>query len=157
MKEGYINGSDLLARIGAKCVGHCSSHTANFNTETKDRAVKPVATATVGSSGLYKQKGITGLGVTVDFEGLSSYDETEGGFGYILDAWAKGKPVELSLFEREDDETPYLEADFVITSLKRTAPADDDVTYTGTAEMTGAPKTLDPSVLTEMKAKTPGS
>lgn len=42
---GYINGSDLLLKVGGKAVGHCTSHTLTFNSETKDRAVKPVASA----------------------------------------------------------------------------------------------------------------
>ena len=43
-ETGYINGSDLLLKIGDKAVGHCTSHKLTFNSETKDRAVKPVAT-----------------------------------------------------------------------------------------------------------------
>lgn len=45
MEKGYINGSDLLLKVAGKAVGHCSSHTLTFNSETKDRAVKPVASA----------------------------------------------------------------------------------------------------------------
>lgn len=41
----YINGSDILLKVDGKAVGHCSTHTLTFNSETKDRAVKPVATA----------------------------------------------------------------------------------------------------------------
>ena len=40
-KQGYVNGSDLLMSIGGKACGHCTSHTATYNSETKDRAVKP--------------------------------------------------------------------------------------------------------------------
>ena len=45
VKKGYVNGSDLLLYINGKAVGHCTSHTATFNSETKERAVKPVASA----------------------------------------------------------------------------------------------------------------
>ena len=42
-KTGYVNGSDMLLYIGSKAIGHCTSHTTTFNSETKDRSVKPVA------------------------------------------------------------------------------------------------------------------
>ena len=50
-KTGYCNGSDMLLFVGGKAVGHCTSHTTTINSETKDRAVKPVATKGV-SAGL---------------------------------------------------------------------------------------------------------
>ena len=59
-KSGYVNGSDLLLFIGGKAVGHCTSHTMTFNSETKERAVKPVAKKGI-TSGLWKGKGVTGL------------------------------------------------------------------------------------------------
>ena len=43
VKNGYVNGSDMLLYIGEKAIGHCTSHTTTFDTETKDRAVKPEA------------------------------------------------------------------------------------------------------------------
>ena len=48
-KKGYVNGSDLLLGIAGKPYGHCTTHTATFTSETKDRAVKPVATLTATS------------------------------------------------------------------------------------------------------------
>ena len=60
-KTGYCNGSDMLLYVGGKAVGHCTTHTSTFNSETKDRAVKPVASKGV-SSGLWKGKGVVGLG-----------------------------------------------------------------------------------------------
>ena len=48
----YINGSDILLKVDGKAVGHCSTHTLTFNSETKDRAVKPVATAAISSAAI---------------------------------------------------------------------------------------------------------
>ena len=45
-KQGYVNGSDLLMTIGEKACGHCTSHTTTYTSETKDRAVKPLASKT---------------------------------------------------------------------------------------------------------------
>ena len=36
MSKGYVNGSDLLLMVGEKCVGHCTSHSVTYNSETKD-------------------------------------------------------------------------------------------------------------------------
>ena len=72
---GYVNGSDLLLQIGEKAVGHCSTHTLTFNSETKERAVKPVASLPK-SAGLWKEKGVTSLSISISAEGLRFYDET---------------------------------------------------------------------------------
>lgn len=135
-KNGYINGSDLLIKIAGKAVGHCTSHTLTFASETKDRAVKPVASATISTS-LWKGKGVTGLSVSISAEGLRNYDETEGGFKSLVNAWVTGQPVEVIGFERESDATPYLSGNFVITNLEETSPAQDDATYSISLENDG--------------------
>ena len=155
-KSGYVNGSDLLLFIGGKAVGHCTSHTLTFNSETKDRSVKPVASKGI-SAGLWKAKGVTGLSISISFEGLSNYDETETSFKDLIAAWKTGKSVEVKAYEREvtDGEgpkTPYLVGKFVIASLEQSAPAQDDVTYSGSLENDGEPDTLDESVITQNAA-----
>lgn len=134
----YINGSDLLLGVAGKCIGHCTSHTTTNTSETKDRAVKPVKTAGMANS-LYKTKGVVGLSMSVKAEGLCFYDETEGGYGYLLDLWSKGAAVELKCFHRTNDATPYLVGNFVISSLEKTAPAQDDVSYSVQFELAGVP------------------
>lgn len=140
MNKGYINGSDLLLKVGGKAVGHCSSHTLTFNSETKDRAVKPAATA-AKSSGLWKNKGVTGLSISISFEGLRFYDETESGYEQIAPSWGKGESVEVEAFKRGNDMTPYVKGNFVIASLEETSPATDDATYSGSLENDGEPET----------------
>ena len=144
-KVGYVNGSDLLLKVGSNAIGHCTTHTTTFNTETKDRSVKPVASASI-SAGLWKGKGVTGLSVSISFEGLTNYEETEGGFKTLLNAWKTGQPVEVVALERENAD-PYLTGSFVIASLEQSAPAQDDVTYSGTLENNGE-VTLDPTKIT---------
>ena len=140
MNKGYINGSDLLLKVGGKAVGHCSSHTLTFNSETKDRAVKPAATA-AKSSGLWKEKGVTGLSISISFEGLRFYDETESGYEQIAPSWGKGESVEVEAFKRGNDNTPYVKGNFVIASLEEPSPATDDATYSGSLENDGEPET----------------
>jgi len=136
--SGYINGSDILLSVGGKAIGHCTSHTLTFNSETKDRAVKPAASAGY-SSGLWKGKGVTGLSISVSAEGLRYYGEAENGWDELSALWGAGAPVTVKAFQREGDAEPYLEGSFVITSLEETSPAQDDATYSISLENDGEP------------------
>lgn len=147
-RTGYCNGSDMLVYVDGKAVGHCTSHTATFNSETKDRAVKPVASAPI-SAGLWKGKTVTGLSISISAEGLVNYDETESGFKELLAAWKQGKSITAKCMERGDDDKPYLEGSFVITNLERTDPAQDDATYSIQLENDGQPTALDETAITE--------
>lgn len=147
-KSGYTNGSDLLLYVNGKAVGSCTSHTSTFNSETKDRAVKPVASKPI-SSGLWKRKGVIGLSYSISAEGLRFYDETECGFKELFKLWKAGKSVKVKCMEREKAEDPYLVGDCVITSLEESAPAQDDATYSLNLENDGEPETLNEDAITE--------
>ena len=146
-KNGYVNGSDLLLYIDGKAMASCTSHTTTFNSETKDRAVKPVASASL-SAGLWKQKGVIGLSYSISGEGLRFYNETECGYKDLLRLWKAGKSVEVKCMER-DSTTPYLVGKCVIASIEETAPAQDDATYSVSLENDGEPTKLDESAITE--------
>lgn len=148
VKSGYCNGSDLLLYVDGKAVGSCTSHTATFNSETKERAVKPVASAAL-SSGKWKKKGVVGLSYSISAEGLRFYDETECGFKHLFKLWKEGKSVEVKCMERAEAEKPYLVGACVITSLEESAPAQDDATYSASFENDGEPTTLDEEAITE--------
>lgn len=147
-KKGYCNGSDMLVYVGGKAVGHCTTHTTTLNSETKDRAVKPVATESL-SAGLWKGKGVTGLSVSISAEGLVFYGESETGYKALYAAWKAGQSIEVKCMERENSDKPYLKGKFVIASLERTDPAQDDSTYTVNLENDGEPDTLDETAITE--------
>lgn len=146
-KTGYCNGSDMLLFIDGKAVGHCTSHTTTINSETKDRAVKPVATKGI-SAGLWKNKGVVGLSVSISAEGLVFYQETESGYKSCLALIGKGQSVEVKCMERESTDKPYLTGKFVIASLERTDAAQDDATYSISLENDGE-VTFDESAITE--------
>ena len=150
---GYINGSDLLLKVGGKAVGHCTSHTLTFNSETKDRAVKPEANA-AKSSGLWKGKGVTGLSISISAEGLRFYDETENGHEQMASLWGKNASVEVEAFKRGGDKTPYVKGNFVIASLEETSPAQDDATYSVSLENDGEPETYPGKDATEAATQT---
>lgn len=146
-KTGYCNGSDMLLYVGGKPVGHCSTHTTTINSETKDRAVKPVASKGI-SAGLWKGKGVVGLSVSISAEGLCFYQETENGYKECLASIAKGQSVEVKCMERGSDTQPYLTGRFVIASLERTDPAQEDSTYSISLENDGEVN-FDPEAITE--------
>ena len=146
-KIGYCNGSDMLLYVGGKAIGSCTSHTTTFNSATKERAVKPVASAAM-ASGLWKKKGVIGLSYSISAEGLVFYNETEFGYKALVAAWKTGKSVEVKGMERES-ERPYLAGMCVIASLERTDPAQDDSTYSISLENDGEPTTLDETAITE--------
>ena len=146
-KTGFCNGSDMLLYINGKAVGSCTSHSTTFSSETKERAVKPVASLGA-QSGLWKKKGVVGLSYSISAEGLVFYNETEFGYKSLVAAWKAGQSVTVKCMERES-ETPYLEGKCVIASLERTDPAQDDSTYSISLENDGEPTTLDEDAITE--------
>lgn len=147
-KTGYCNGSDMLLYVSGKAVGHCTTHTTTMSSETKDRAVKPVASAGI-SAGLWKGKGVTGLSISIKADGLVFYEESESGYKTLFAAWKAGKSIDVKCMERENSEKPYLAGKFVISSLERTDPAQDDSTYSVSLENDGEPEKLDETALTE--------
>lgn len=147
-KQGYTNGSDLLLYVDGKAVGSCTSHTTTFNSETKERAVKPTADKQI-TSGLWKKKGVVGLSYSISAEGLRFYDETECGFKELFKLWKAGKSVQVKCMEREESEKPYLSGLCVITSLEESAPAQDDATYSLSLDNDGEPDVLDDEAITE--------
>ena len=90
------------------------------------------------AAALFKSKRITGLSVQVKADGLVVYSETESGLKALLGKWKVGQSIELALFEREGDDTPYCSGNFIITSLEQTAPAGEDTTYSVTFDNDGS-------------------
>ncbi len=139
MDTGYINGSDLLLIVGGKAIGHCTTHTLTFNSDTKDRQVKPEASKTV-SSGFWKEKGVTGLSISISAEGLRYEGDAENGYDELSALWGKGEVVTVSAIKRSSDSDPYLKGNFVISSVEETSPAQDDTTYSISLENAGEPE-----------------
>ena len=125
----YCNGSNMLLYLGEDAFGHCTTHTATMNSETKDRAVKPAASK-AKTNGMWKEKGVTGLSIAISAEGLIYDGETEASYQKMLAAWKSGQPVKIKCMQRGESKKPYLAGSFIISSLERTDPAQDDSTYT---------------------------
>lgn len=144
MSNRYVNGSDVLLRIkdtgaqsgGYNALGHCTSHTVTYSSDTKDRAVKPIASADFASS-LWRNKSVQGLSISIQGEGLRVYQDSETSFATLLNIWKNGLPVQCSCFLRSKDTAPYLWGQFVITNLEESNPAEDDATFSITLENDG--------------------
>lgn len=144
----YCNGSNMLLYLGEDAFGHCTTHTATMNSETKDRAVKPSASK-AKTNGMWKEKGVTGLSIAISAEGLIYDGETEASYQKMLAAWKSGQPVKIKCMQRGESKKPYLAGSFIISSLERTDPAQDDSTYTINLDNNGEPDTLDETAFTD--------
>ncbi len=89
--------------------------------------------------------------MSISAEGLVFYQETESGYKETLAMIAKGQSVEVKCMERENTDKPYLTGKFVIASLERTDPAQDDATYSISLENDGE-VTFDDTAITETVA-----
>nr|UVY59731.1 MAG: tail tube protein family protein [Bacteriophage sp.]UWF94369.1 MAG: tail tube protein family protein [Bacteriophage sp.]UWI37160.1 MAG: tail tube protein family protein [Bacteriophage sp.] len=138
----------MLLYLGEDAFGHCTTHTATMNSETKDRAVKPVASK-AKTNGMWKEKGVTGLSIAISAEGLIYDGETEASYQKMLAAWKSGQPVKIKCMQRGESKKPYLAGSFIISSLERTDPAQDDSTYTINLDNNGEPDTLDETAFTD--------
>ncbi len=146
----YINGSNMLLAVADKAIGSSQEHTVSYETETKEHAVKPVETA--GEDiGMFKEQAVTGLGITISFKGFRVDNETELTFEQLQAMWYNHEPIKAACFKRptggvkDGNRSPYLVANFVITKLSESHPAEDDSTYDGELKMTGAPETWTPT------------
>ncbi len=144
----YCIGSNMLLYLGEDAFGHCTTHTATMNSETKDRAVKPAASK-AKTNGMWKEKGVTGLSIAISAEGLIYDGETEASYQKMLAAWKSGQPVKIKCMQRGESKKPYLAGSFIISSLERTDPAQDDSTYTINLDNNGEPDTLDETAFTD--------
>ena len=151
----YCNGSNMLLYLGEDAFGHCTTHTATMNSETKDRAGKPLASK-AKTNGMWKEKGVTGLSIAISAEGLIYDGETEASYGKMMAAWKSGQPVKIKCMQRGDSQKPYLAGSFIISSLERTDPAQDDSTYTINLDNNGEPDTLDETAFTDGTASSDG-
>lgn len=146
MNRGYVNGNDMLLAINGKQVGHSTEHVTNYNTTTKERAVKAPEKEKISVS-LFKELTVTGLEITVSFKGLRVYDEDGLSVELLRSMWKNAQPVPFECYDRPangvtgSNRDPYLVANGIITKLTENAPADDDVTFDGEIKMSGAPTT----------------
>ena len=137
--QEYMSGSNVLFSVGGKGLGHSTTHTVTYSTETKKRGVKPPVKEKTKKA-LFSGKGVTEMSISVHGEGFRYKGEEELSLDEIRKLWGIGRSVELSCFERDGDATPYLKGKFVISKVEETSPAQDDATFTVDFENDGEPE-----------------
>lgn len=137
--QGYMNGSNVLFTVGGKGLGHSTTHSVTYDTETKERGVKPPVKEKAKKA-LFSGKGVVKMSISVHGEGFRYKGEEELSLDDIRKLWGVGQSVELSCFERESDAMPYLKGKFVIKKVDETSPAQDDATFTVDFENDGEPE-----------------
>lgn len=150
--EGYIHGSNLIVFFGGKALGHCSSCEIQDQAETKSRAIKslpdygesesdtdlqPAAGEDTSTDGLWEEKSVSKRSVTINAEGFVCKDETGTTYDELVAAMDAGVPVKVKYAHKDEQNKKYRVGMFLITSLTRNDPADDDSTYSITLENTG--------------------
>jgi predicted secreted protein len=139
--SGYKPGSDLLIFVGGQAIGHCSTCTITHQSESRERAVKPVASLAAAGAGKWTEKNVSKLSVSISAEGFSFFGETEAGYKELLAMWQAAQPVVVKYAYRGEEANAYYGGTFVITNLSETSPAGDDATYSVSLENSG-PVTL---------------
>lgn len=141
LETGYVNGSDMLLSVEGKCIGHCTSHKISYNTNTTEHKVKAPESED-SSRSLFSENEVTGLGYTIDFEGLAHNEETENSMGALRMAWRAAMPVEVKCFRRGQKDAPYLVGKCVFSSFSEDYPGQEDTTFSGSLQNSGAPTTF---------------
>ena len=138
-KGDYIEGRDIMlyANTGTSdetptytATAAAKSHSINYSGETKERVTKDTG------SGAWSEKRVTKLGVSIKVEALTVYVDC--GYDKLLEIMKSRQPVLLKYgFKEEETGDTYEEGKFVITSLEKNDPADDDSTYSASFENSG--------------------
>lgn len=139
-KGDYIEGRDIMlyANTGTSdetptytATAAAKSHSINYSGETKERVTKDTG------SGAWSEKRVTKLGVSIKVEALTVYN-VDCGYDKLLEIMKSRQPVLLKYgFKEEEAGDTYEEGKFVITSLEKNDPADDDSTYSASFENSG--------------------
>lgn len=139
-KGDYIEGRDIMlyANTGTSdetptytATAAAKSHSINYSGETKERVTKDTG------SGAWSEKRVTKLGVSIKVEALTVYN-VDCGYDKLLEIMKSRQPVLLKYgFKEEATGDTYEEGKFVITSLEKNDPADDDSTYSASFENSG--------------------
>ena len=151
-KNGIVHGSDVITYMGDVAIAHCTSCEIQYGAETKSRAtkvepdyseaetdeeIKAQEGDDTSNDGKWDEKSISKMNVTVTAEGMVGYDEQGQTFDKLEDAFLHGKKVKVKYAHTAEKNKCYRVGWFLITSITRTDPADDDSTFNITFENSG--------------------
>lgn len=151
-KNGIVHGSDVITYMEDVAIAHCTSCEIQYGAETKSRAtkvepdyseaetdeeIKAQEGDDTSNDGMWDEKTISKMSVTITAEGMVGYDKQGQTFDKLEDAFLQRKKVKVKYAHSAEKTKRYRVGWFVITSLTRTDPADDDSTFNITFENSG--------------------
>ena len=133
----YEDGSAYLLYVVVeeqeKLIGGSTSHNVSTSAETKSRSTKDV-------SGKWDEKTVTKLSQTVKLDALVLTDPEKYSYDDLMALMKAGEPVKLRYGKKKEnlaEGDKSEEGMYVITSLERNDPANDDSTLSATFENSG--------------------
>ena len=155
--EGYIHGSNMIVFVGNKALGHCSSCEIQDQSETKSRAIKVLPDyggqveqdpdlktgdgEDTSKDGLWEEKSVSKRTVSINADCFVCENETGSTYDELVALMDAGEPVKVKYAHAGEQDSKYRVGKFIITSLQRTDPADDDSSYTISLENSGKVRT----------------
>lgn len=134
----YEDGSAYLLYVVVeneeKLIGGSTSHNVSTSAETKSRSTKDI-------SGKWDEKTVTKLSQTVKLDALVLTDPEKYSYDDLMALMKAGEPVKLRYGKKKESLAEGDKSEggmYVITSLERNDPANDDSTLSATFENSGA-------------------
>lgn len=134
----YEDGSAYLLYVVVeneeKLIGGSTSHNVSTSAETKSRSTKDI-------SGKWDEKTVTKLSQTVKLDALVLTDPEKYSYDDLMALMKAGEPVKLRYGKKKESLAQGDKSEegmYVITSLERNDPANDDSTLSATFENSGA-------------------
>jgi len=124
---GQACGTDLILLVEGTAIAHCTNHTLNTTTATRDATTKDSAGWADNLPGVKSW--------TVDFSGLYHYAAAYG-MSDLFALQTAGTPVSLR-FTNSTSGDKYFHGEAYVTGLSIDSPSEENVTYSGTFIGTG--------------------
>lgn len=136
----------MIVFVGSKALGHCTSCEIQDQSETKSRAIKVLPNYSTGGQnqdtdlqpnsgedtsldGKWDEKSVTKRSVTITSDCLVFEGESGESYDELLEAMDACQPVKVKYAYAGEESTKYRVGMFIIDSLTRNDPADDDSSF----------------------------
>lgn len=137
------NGSDIIVYVNTgttavttwSAVAYSTSHKYSGSSETGERAHKDVANP------LWPEKYVKKQSVTITVDSLITTEADKQSFDLINEKWKAGEAVQIKYAPKDSKIAAgdkYEQGLFIITSLERNDPTNEDSTLSATFESCGA-------------------
>ncbi len=141
--DEIVNGSDIIIYVNKgttasptwAAVAYSTSHKYSGSSEMGERAHKDV------DNPMWPEKYVKKQSVTITVEALVTNDDEVDSWDLLNTTWKAGLPVQVKYAPKDSKITAgdkYEQGMFIITSLERNDPTNEDSTLSATLESSGA-------------------